>query len=226
MDAGRLSGVEFEDWRILIVAIYLKKRCSLCRYTGSKLFLKGQKCESAKCAFERRSYKPGEHGKAVTRGRRPSGYKERLIEKQKARYIYGLLEKQFRNNVQKARRQKGVQGDNLLVLLERRLDNLVYRAGFASSRKDAKQIVSHRRIRLNGKRVSVSSILINVGDKVEIVDTCRNDIEKDRIVNNLKMRPTPAWIKNDNEWSVSIISNPSDIQPSFNVSKIVEYYSR
>ncbi len=225
MDADRLSGVEF-DWRILRVAIFLEKRCSLCRYTGSKLFLKGQKCESAKCAFERRSYKPGEHGKTAGRGRRPSGYKERLIEKQKARYIYGLLEKQFKNNVQKAKRQKGVQGENLLILLERRLDNLVYRAGLASSRKEAKQIVSHKRVRLNGKRVSIPSIIINIGDKVEVVDKCRNDVGKERIINNIKLRPTPAWIRSENEWSISVISYPSDIQPSFNVSKIVEYYSR
>ncbi len=207
------------------MAVYLESKCSRCRYTGSKLFLKGDRCDSPKCAFERRKYPPGEHGKNLSRARK-SGYKERLVEKQKAKYIYGMCEKPFRNYMEKAKKQKGIAGENMLVILERRLDNLVYRAGFAASRPQARQMVSHRIIKLNGRRVSVPSILVKAGDEITIVDKYRTDKLKEEISERIKNRGIPAWIKSQDNWTVSVIDNPSDIAPAFDISRIVEYYSR
>ncbi|NOZ83834.1 MAG: 30S ribosomal protein S4 [Epsilonproteobacteria bacterium] len=207
------------------MAVYLESRCSRCRHAGSKLFLKGERCDSPKCAFERRKYPPGEHGKNLSRSR-SSGYKERLIEKQKAKYIYGMLEKPFKNYVEKAKKQKGILGDNILILLERRLDNAVFRAGFASSRRQARQMVAHRIIKLNDVRVSIPSILIKANDKISVIDRYRTNQLKEKVTEHLKVRALPAWMKSQDSWTVSVIDEPSEITPSFDVSRIVEYYSR
>ena len=148
------------------MARYLGPSCKMCRREGAKLFLKGERCYTDKCSFDRRPYPPGQHGQ---RRSKFTEYGIRLREKQKVRRIYGVLEKQFRGYFKRADRAKGVTGDNLLSLLERRLDSFVYTAGFASTRSEARQTVLHRHILVNGKPVNIPSFIVKPGDKVEIV---------------------------------------------------------
>lgn len=154
------------------MARYTDANCKLCRREGEKLFLKGSRCLSEKCAVERRAYAPGQHGQNVRR--KVSEYGLQLREKQKVRRVYGILERQFRNYFQKAERKKGVTGDVLLQLLECRLDNIVYRLGFAPSRKSARQLVRHRHLTVNGRVVDVPSFNIRVGDIVKIKDKSKS----------------------------------------------------
>jgi len=175
------------------MARYTGPVCRLCRREKMKLFLKGAKCDSMKCPIERRPYPPGEQG----RGRiRDSEYLLQLREKQKARRIYGVLEKQFRNMYQEASRQPGVTGENLLRMLELRLDNVVYRANFGSSRNQARQMVRHGHVQVNGKRVTIPSYRVRKGDVVEIVPKARDLITLRHNLDTID-RAAPPWLDVD-----------------------------
>lgn len=154
------------------MARYTEANCKLCRREGEKLFLKGSRCYGEKCAFERRAYSPGERGRAMRR--KGSEYALRLREKQKVRRIYGILERQFENYFHRAERQKGVTGESLLRMLECRLDNLVYRLGFAPSRKTARQLVLHRHFRVNERAVSIPSYQLKPGDIISVREKSKN----------------------------------------------------
>src|SRR5690349_3325004 len=171
------------------MARYTGPVCRLCRRERMKLFLKGTKCDTMKCPIERRPYPPGEHG----RGRiRESEYLLQLREKQKARRIYGVLEKQFRNLYEEATRQPGITGENLLRMLELRLDNVVYRAGWGSSRAQARQFVRHGHVNVNGRRVTIPSYQLRQGDTVEIREKSRNLIVLRHNLDTID-RSTPPW---------------------------------
>lgn len=177
------------------MARYLESACRLCRREGLKLFLKGQRCYTEKCALERRQYAPGQHGQR--RRGKVSEYGTQLREKQKVRRLYGLLERQFRGFFREASRAKGITGENLLLFLERRLDNMVYRIGFASSRPEARQLVLHGHFLVNGKRAMIPSMLLDAGDEVTVREKSR---QVPRIVESLEAvdrRGVPAWLELD-----------------------------
>jgi small subunit ribosomal protein S4 len=153
------------------MARYIGPVCRLCRREDMKLFLKGDRCYTDKCGYERRAYPPGQHGQA--RRRKPSDYREQLREKQKVKRIYGIAERQFRGYYFKATRMKGVTGGNLIQLLERRLDNVIYRLGFASDHAEARQLVRHRHFRVNGRRVNIPSYLVRANDVIEVGESSR-----------------------------------------------------
>lgn len=155
---------------------YAGPSCRLCRREGTKLFLKGEKCLTEKCPVERRAYPPGQHGPAQTRARKASEYSKQLREKQKVKRMYGLTEKQFRNTFELATTEPGVKGTNLLVALETRLDNIVYRLGFASSRKGARQLVRHGHVQVNGGRVDIPSYRVVVGQEVRVIAESRENV--------------------------------------------------
>ena len=155
------------------MARYTGPVCKLCRREGTKLFLKGTRCLTEKCAIERRAYAPGQHGQATSRRRKASGYQKQLREKQKVRRLYGLTERQFRKAFDQVRLAPGVTGENLLVLLETRLDNLVHRMGFAPSRRAARQLVRHRHIQVNGSAVDIPSYAVRPGDEVKVAPPSR-----------------------------------------------------
>lgn len=155
------------------MARYTEASCKLCRREGMKLFLKGERCYTDKCAIERKNFAPGQHGRMAGRRRKVSDYSLQLREKQKVKRIYGVLEKQFRNYYNKASRQSGVTGENLLQLLETRLDNLIYRLGFAPSRKSARQLVRHCHVLVNGKIVDVPSFKVSPGQKISVKEPSR-----------------------------------------------------
>ncbi len=209
------------------MARYIGPVCKLCRREGQKLFLKGARCYTAKCAFERRSYPPGQHG--TSRRPKMSEYGLQLREKQKVRRIYGVLEKQFRNYYQRASRQKGVTGENLLRLLESRLDNVIYRLGFAPSRKAARQLVLHRHFTVNGRLVNVPSYLVKPGDIVAVREKSRrlNVIhEAMRRASDENMVP---WLRLDKAKMVGeFLDYPSreDIPIDVQENLIVELYSK
>ena len=209
------------------MARYIGPVCKLCRREGQKLFLKGARCYTAKCAFERRSYPPGQHG--TSRRPKMSEYGLQLREKQKVRRIYGVLEKQFRNYYQRASRQKGVTGENLLRLLESRLDNVIYRLGFAPSRKAARQLVLHRHFTVNGRLVNVPSFLVKPGDIVAVREKSRrlNVIhEAMRRASDENMVP---WLRLDKAKMVGeFLDYPSreDIPIDVQENLIVELYSK
>jgi small subunit ribosomal protein S4 len=150
------------------VSRYIGASCRLCRREGTKLFLKGARCMTEKCAIEKRAYAPGQHGQATARRRKASQYSRQLREKQKVKRIYGLTERQFRNTFERIAREAGVTGENLLIALESRLDNVVYRMGFAASRKAARQLVGHGHIEVNAQRVDVPSYEVRQGDEVRL----------------------------------------------------------
>jgi small subunit ribosomal protein S4 len=150
------------------VSRYIDSACKLCRREGTKLFLKGSRCLTEKCAVEKRAYAPGQHGQASSRRRKASQYARQLREKQKVKRLYGLSERQFRNTFERIAREAGVTGENLLIALESRLDNVVYRMGFAPSRKGARQLVGHGHVEVNGRRVDVPSARLRPGDEVRI----------------------------------------------------------
>ncbi|RMG60916.1 MAG: 30S ribosomal protein S4 [Calditrichaeota bacterium] len=209
------------------MARYIGPVCKLCRREGQKLFLKGARCYTAKCAFERRSYPPGQHG--TSRRPKMSEYGLQLREKQKVRRIYGVLEKQFHNYYQRASRQKGVTGENLLRLLESRLDNVIYRLGFAPSRKAARQLVLHRHFTVNGRVVNVPSYLVKPGDVVAVREKSRrlNIIhEAMRRVTDETMLP---WLRLDKakmEGEFLDYPNREDIPIDVQENLIVELYSK
>jgi len=209
------------------MAKYTEPVCRLCRREGQKLFLKGDRCYTNKCAIDRRAYAPGMHGQ--NRAKKPSEYGIQLREKQKARRIYGVLEKQFRGYFTKAAGQKGMTGENLLRLLERRLDNVVFRMGFASSRPEARQFVTHGHITVNGKRVDIASYLVKVGEVVSIKEKSKELNRIKELTETLKDKNVPAWLSLDvNTASGAVIKLPSreDVQIPIEEHLIVEKYSR
>src|SRR5690349_14500887 len=172
----------------------LDAKCRQCRREGEKLFLKGEKCFTDKCAIERRNYPPGQHGQKNTR---LSGYGVQLREKQKVRRIYGLLERQFRKVYHAAEQAKGITGESLLQLLESRLDTVAYRMGFGASRTEARQIVRHNGIRVNGRRVNIPSYVLRQGDVVEVVEKARAQLRIKGAVEAAEQRGFPEWIEVD-----------------------------
>ena len=209
------------------MAVYQGARCRMCRRAGMKLFIKGARCYTDKCAIERRSYAPGEHGK--TRRIKETNYGVQLREKQKVRRMYGVLERQFRNYFEKAAESKGVTGEVLLQMLERRLDNVVYRIGFAANRSQARQLVRHGHLLVNGRKVDIPSFLVKPGDEVMVREKSR---KMSVIVNALEARKgqtAPEWLELSPERLAGRILNvPSRgaIAAPVNEQLIVELYSK
>jgi len=212
------------------LARYTGPVCKLCRREGEKLFLKGSRCLTPKCSFERRAYPPGQHGReGQFRRGRASEYLLQLREKQKARRIYGIMERQFSNYFRQATRRPGLTGSNLLIMLESRLDNVVYRLGFASSRAHARQIVSHGHVMLNGRKTDVSSALVAVGDIVSVRPESIQRPYFKELRQNIDDRQVPRWLSLDTgNLSGTVLNLPvrEDIDMSLNEQLIVEYYSR
>jgi small subunit ribosomal protein S4 len=208
------------------MARYVDSVCRLCRREGLKLFLKGERCYTDKCAIERRNYPPGEHGQARTKF---TEYAVQLREKQELKRVYGVLERQFRRYFAMAERSRGVTGETLLVTLERRLDNMVYRMGFANSRAEARQLVRHGHCLLNGRKVNIPSILVNVGDVITIREKSR---KMARIVDALEAsqrRGIPEWLEVDRETftgRVKALPARSDLTMPINEKLVVELYSK
>ncbi len=212
------------------MARYIGPACKLCRREGMKLYLKGEKCYSDKCPFERRSYPPGQHGKEASfQRRKKSDYAMQLREKQKARRIYGVLERQFRRYFREAERLSGMTGENLLILLERRLDNVVYRLGLADSRAQARQIVQHGHITVNGRKTNIPSFSVRPGDVVAVrPESRRKRYFKDR-KEMLGKRAVPSWLSFDEEkMEGRVLSMPTrqEIDVPVQEQLIVEFYSR
>ncbi len=209
------------------MARYTDSVCRQCRREGEKLFLKGDRCYSEKCAVARKAYAPGAHGQG--RKQKPSEYGLQLREKQKTRRIYGLLEKQFRNYFKKADRQQGITGENLLILLERRLDNIVYRMGLAASRKEARQLVTHGHFTLNGKKANIPSILVKVGDIVQVKESSRDSFKFQDLKEQAAYKTPPEWLSVDVEnLTGTVLAYPlrEQIDTLVNEQLIVELYSR
>ena len=207
------------------MARYADAKCRLCCREGQKLFLKGARCFTDKCAIERRNYPPGQHG--LNRGK-PTAYGIQLREKQKAKRIYGVLESQFRKYFQWAEREKGVTGENLLKLLELRLDNVVHRLSFAASRREGRQMVAHGHFAVNGRKVSVPSFLVKVGDVVQLRPTSKHQVRVDDNLNAGRGQ-IPQWLELDpNEKKAVVRSLPlrEDIQIPVTEQLIVELYSK
>ena len=209
------------------MAVYQGARCRMCRRAGMKLFIKGARCYTDRCAIERRSYAPGEHGK--TRRMKETNYGVQLREKQKVRRMYGVLERQFRNYFEKAAESKGVTGEVLLQMLERRLDNVVYRIGFAANRSQARQLVRHGHLLVNGRKVDIPSFLVKQGDEVMVREKSR---KLSVILNSLEARKgqtAPEWLELSPERLAGRILNvPSRgaIATPVNEQLIVELYSK
>ncbi|HVL04292.1 MAG TPA: 30S ribosomal protein S4 [Acidimicrobiales bacterium] len=209
------------------MARYTGPVCRLCRREKMKLFLKGAKCDTMKCPIERRPYPPGEHGRTQLR-RKDSEYLVQLREKQKARRIYGLMEKQFRNLYQEANRQKGVTGENLLRMLELRLDNVVFRAGWGSSRSQARQLVRHGHVKVNGRRVTIPSYTLRKGEEVELGERAKAMIVIRHNLDTLD-RQVPPWLEGAPEAaSVTVRDVPlrEHIDVPVREQLIVELYSK
>ncbi|MDY0001622.1 MAG: 30S ribosomal protein S4 [Polyangia bacterium] len=209
------------------MARYTGPVCRLCRREEAKLFLKGERCYTEKCAFERRAYAPGQHGNS--RRRKRSDYGEQLREKQKVRRIYGLLERQFRTYYTKATRMKGVTGENLLQLLERRLDSAVYRLGLAGNRAEARQLILHRHVLVNGVRVNIPSFLVKKGDEIEIREKSRTVARISEAIAGVDRRGVPAWLELDRaNFRGKVVALPAreDIGIQIREQLIVELYSK
>ena len=208
------------------MARYTGPVCRLCRREGTKLFLKGERCMTGKCAIDRRSTAPGQHGAANKKVRE---YGMQLREKQKTRRYYGVLERQFANHFEEADRQTGMTGENLLVLLERRLDNVVYRMGMAESRKEARQLVLHAHFTLNGKKVTIPSISVKVGDVIAVKESSRDSAKIKELMEKMASKLTPKWLEvNKENATAKVVALPAreDIDFDFNEQLIVELYSK
>lgn len=211
------------------MARYYGPVCRLCRREGEKLFLKGERCFSPKCAFERRSYAPGMHGRQAQYRRKESDYSLQLRAKQKARRIYGIYERQFRRYFREAQRQKGLTGANLLILLESRLDNVVYRLRFSSSRAQARQLVRHGHFDVNGRKTNIPSYLVKPGNIIAVREISRGNMYFKEVSQILDDDRIPAWLSLDpTNLTGKVVDLPSrdDIDVSLNEQLIVEYYSR
>jgi small subunit ribosomal protein S4 len=205
----------------------LDPKCRQCRREGEKLFLKGEKCFTDKCAIERRSYAPGQHGQKS--GARLSDYGKQLREKQKTRRIYGLLEGQFRRTYAEASRSKGVTGERLLQLLETRLDNIAYRMGFGASRSEARQVVRHNAILVNGKRVNIPSYQVRPGDVVEVASKAKAHLRLKASAEAAESRGVPEWLEVDAKalkGTFKTLPARTDMPSSVNERLIIELYSK
>lgn len=208
------------------MAVYNDATCKKCRALGTKLFLKGDKCFTDKCAFEKKPYPPGKN--KISR-RKKSSYSVHLMEKQKAKVLYGILEKQFRKYFFKAKMQKGETGENLVKLLERRLDNVVFRSGMASSRKEARRLVSHGHIIVNDRKVNIPSYILKKGDVVGFSKKTKEKEDIKQTFDDRVKRGISPWIVADLDKlnvTFSDIPNKEDVQPPFSANAIVELYSK
>lgn len=208
------------------MARYTEPVCKLCRREGLKLFLKGDRCFSIKCALEKRNYPPGEHGQ---RRSKASDYGLQLREKQKMKRIYGVLETQFRTYFKMAARQKGVTGENLVRLLEQRLDNVVQRLGFGASRAQARMLIGHGHIQVNGRRVTIPSYLLRAGDVVEVAPTSRDRDAITAALEGAKKRRVPSWLELDAaNFKGTVVSLPSKDEMAIPVQEqlVVALYSK
>lgn len=208
------------------MARYIGSVCRICRREGLKLFLKGERCYSDKCAVERRSYPPGQHGQGRVK---VSEYGTQLREKQKVKRLYGLLEKQFRGTFAEADRQKGITGENLLSLLERRLDNMVYRMGLASSRNEARQLIKHNHFLVNGKKVNIPSYLLKTGDILQVTEKSRNVVRIQESLEAVQRRGVPSWLeldKNNFRCTVKTLPVREELTLPIKEQLIVELYSK
>ena len=211
------------------MARYIGPVCRLCRREGMKLFLKGERCHSEKCAIEKRNFIPGQHGKSK-KLKKTVGYGLQLREKQKVRRVYGVLETQFRNNFEKAALQKGITGETMLSNLERRLDNVIYRMGFGTSRAQSRQVVRHGHILVNGRKVNIPSFQVKPNDLVEVRETSRKNptilLARDATAH----APSPSWLEVDKEnLRARVTGTPKRdelVQIQFNEQLIVELYSK
>jgi small subunit ribosomal protein S4 len=215
------------------MAKYLGPVCKLCRREGEKLFLKGERCFTPKCGFEKRSFAPGVHGKSGSRSRtatgRESDFARQLRAKQKARRVYGTMERQFRRYYETAQQRRGLTGLNLLQLLETRLDNIVYRMGFSSSRAQARLLVSHGHFTVNGRRTDVPSMLMNSGDVIQVRDGSRDTTYFKELADVAEKRTFPAWLNRDlKNFTGTVLRLPerAEIDNNLNEQLIVEFYSR
>ena len=207
---------------------YIESVCKICRREGMKLFFKGDRCYTDKCAFERRTYAPGQHGQAKTKTK-TTPYALQLREKQRLKRMYGLMEKQFHNYFKKAERLRGITGENLLVLLERRLDNVVYRIGFADSRSDARQLIMHNHLLVNGKKVNVPSYLVRAGEAIEIKEKTRGKARVNEALEAVERRGVPQWLELNKAASKGIVKSlpkREDITMPIQEQLIVELYSK
>ena len=201
--------------------------CRRCRRENLKLFLKGDRCYSDKCSFERRAFGPGQHGQS--RFRKMSDYAVQLREKQKVKSMYGMLEKQFRLTFEKAERQKGVTGENLLMLLERRLDNTLFRSGFASSRSQARQLVRHKHILVNDKKVNIPSFLVSENDVISLKEKSRANAIINESLEAVARRGVPSWLELDKDSykaTVKAMPNREELTMPIQEQLIVELYSK
>ena len=208
------------------MARYIGPVCRQCRREGTKLYLKGERCTSGKCALDRRSTAPGQHGAANKKMRE---YGLQMREKQKTRRYYGVLEKQFVNYYEEAARKEGMTGENLICLLERRLDNVVYRMGFAASHKEARQLVLHAHFTLNGKKVTIPSLSVKVGDVIAVKESSRDLTVVKALLESLATKITPKWLDvNKENGTAKVVALPTreDIDFDFNEQLIVELYSK
>ncbi len=209
------------------MARYTGPVCRLCRRAGEKLFLKGERCLTPKCAIEKRSNPPGQHG--ASRRRRVSEHGVQLKEKKRARSIYGVLERQFYSYYEEASQKSGVTGEHLLQFLERRLDNVVYRLGFAESRAQARQAIRHRHMTVNDRRVDIPSFRVKEGDVIGWTERARNTELYKIIVADLRRKPLPKWLSLDAEavtGKVEALPEPSEMDVKVDDRMIVEFYAR
>lgn len=208
------------------MARYTESVCRLCRREGLKLYLKGDRCYTPKCAVERRAYAPGQHGQGR---KKVSEYGLQLREKQKARRMYGILEGQFRRYFEKAEKQKGITGENLLRLLERRLDNVIYRLGFGASRNESRQLVRHGHFTVNGRKVNIPSYMIRVGDVIAVRDKSKESPRVKELLERAGDRTPPSWLELEAEQArARVVDLPTREQIDCPVQEhlIVELYSR
>ena len=208
------------------MARYTGPACKLCRREGVKLYLKGERCMTGKCALERRNTAPGQHGAAK---KKMGEYGMQLREKQTTRRYYGVLERQFKNYYEEAARKEGMTGENLLILLERRLDNTVYRMGLAESHREARQLVLHAHFTLNGKKVNIPSILVKPGDVISVKESSRDSAKIKALAEALESKTAPKWLDVDKtNLQAKVVSFPAreDIDYDFNEQLIVELYSK
>jgi len=215
------------------MAKYLGPVCRLCRREGEKLFLKGERCFTPKCAFERRSFAPGQHGKSGSRSRsatgRESDFARQLRAKQKARRVYGTLERQFRGYYGIAQKRRGLTGFNLLQILESRLDNVVFRLGFATSRAQARLLVTHGHFTVNGRRTDIPSMQVNAGDTVQVREGSRETTYFKELIDLAEKRNFPSWLVRDLKTltgTVQRLPERAEIDGNLNEQLIVEFYSR
>jgi small subunit ribosomal protein S4 len=205
----------------------LDPKCRQCRREGEKLFLKGEKCFTDKCAIERRSYAPGQHGQRS--GMRLSDYGKQLREKQKMRRLYGVLERQFRKTYADASRTKGITGERLLQLLESRLDNVAYRMGFGASRSEARQVVRHNAILVNGRRVNIPSYQVRPGDVIEVAERSKGQLRIKAGVDAVESRGVPEWLELDTKamkGTFKALPARSELPSTINESLVIELYSK